>query len=548
MAISFVFGLLLIDLQTFLADETMYVYAGFAISRGEVPYRDIVLAQPPLMYLFYALVISIGGNTLFAARFGFLILHEANILLTFLLFKKLIKDDNAEEIAVGVAILYAVFPGIWGLVYKRSNETLLILFTLLSTYYFVDFLEGRSKLKLMISGVFGGMALMTKMLALFFLPLLFLFSVFGYILVYARKGKEGENMFSRLTRCVKSLIQHSIGEAGIFLLGISVVPLMLLLWLQMQDALQNYYLQTIYWQSIRLPHDLFERVLAIENFLDRFLPLSPIAPITILGFFHTSRAAVHQKKAILALPVWIFLSNFLAMALLLNRVFDQHFLILMPFVLFLDVYGFLCIYQKIRSGLKARSSGSRRLILLIFLIISLFLPLLFSFRHDSSYLSYASSPNVYLKMNEEQPVFQSEVGNYIESVTSGEDRIWVSDGAIAFFAQRLIVPANSSEWPWHSCFAAAIGYFLSPKGEVETGDGTLSVREFLEAWEEKHPRVIIIKRRAGRRPIDYYLWNGRPEFDDYEDSALLRTYVASAYNLNRTFQQDVLEYEVWVRN
>src|SRR4030042_430895 len=51
-----------------------------------------------------------------------------------------------------------------------------------------------------------------------------------------------------------------------------------------------------------------------------------------------------------------------------------------------------------------------------------------------------------------------KIGQYISQITTPDEKIWTSEGAIAFYAQRLIVAANSSDWPIQCAFSDIFAY------------------------------------------------------------------------------------------
>jgi hypothetical protein len=49
--LSIAIRLLVVDVPPFQSDESVNVYAAYAIARGALPYREVALSHPPLGYL-----------------------------------------------------------------------------------------------------------------------------------------------------------------------------------------------------------------------------------------------------------------------------------------------------------------------------------------------------------------------------------------------------------------------------------------------------------------------------------------------------------------
>src|SRR5690348_11855660 len=54
--------------NAFLSDESVYTYAAYAISKGLIPYKEIVLAHPPIGFAVLAPLVSFASGNLLAVR------------------------------------------------------------------------------------------------------------------------------------------------------------------------------------------------------------------------------------------------------------------------------------------------------------------------------------------------------------------------------------------------------------------------------------------------------------------------------------------------
>jgi hypothetical protein len=139
------------------------------------------------------------------------------------------------------------------------------------------------------------------------------------------------------------------------------------------------------------------------------------------------------------------------------------------------------------------------------------------------------------------------IGQYISQITTPDEKIWTSEGAIAFYAQRLIAPTNSSDWPIQCSFSDIFAYDFGTYMGASMKDyknGVVSPEQFVESWEANKIKVIIIIRGNSWVPYpDGLLWSG---FQNYTG---VSEYVQEKYVLNQTFASadESHTYEVWLR-
>jgi hypothetical protein len=133
------------------------------------------------------------------------------------------------------------------------------------------------------------------------------------------------------------------------------------------------------------------------------------------------------------------------------------------------------------------------------------------------------------------------------SITEPGDRIWTSEGSIAFFSQRLIVPPNSSDWPLQAFFSDALAHRWWTYAGDEMKDyklGLATPKQFIEAWKKEDVKVIVIIRGRGWIPYpDELLWNG------YCGLEGVASYIQNYYDLRRAVISPEVGYlyEIWVR-
>ena len=85
----------------FKSDESIYIYSAYAITRGDIPYRSIQLAQPPFIYLILALLINVGNlNLSFLRTF-----KSVMILLTTVLVYIVAKNSGLSHLRSNISLL-----------------------------------------------------------------------------------------------------------------------------------------------------------------------------------------------------------------------------------------------------------------------------------------------------------------------------------------------------------------------------------------------------------------------------------------------------------
>ncbi len=159
-------------------DEAVYVSIGkYIFSFGNAGLFEIL--RPPVLPLFLGFVWFLGFNPVGFGKLISLISHASSVCLIYLLVKETYGEDKA--------ILSSAFFAFTPFVYMYSTKILTGLpsgmFALISLYFF---LNGRSKGKLLLSGIFSGLAFLTRFPA----GLVFGGLVVTLCLKYLRKPEE----------------------------------------------------------------------------------------------------------------------------------------------------------------------------------------------------------------------------------------------------------------------------------------------------------------------------------------------------------------------
>ena len=132
---------LFLDRRPFQSDESLYVYSAYAITKGVVPYREIFLAHPPLMYLIYSVFIRVVGTNFVSLRLCNVVVYLFTIFLTYIMVKLLLeKHQSGGVFALLSAAIYAFYPSYFLLLSTTSLlENILTLFTLSSVVAYIQF-------------------------------------------------------------------------------------------------------------------------------------------------------------------------------------------------------------------------------------------------------------------------------------------------------------------------------------------------------------------------------------------------------------------------
>jgi len=428
--------------------------------------------------------------------------------------KALIRDKKGGKTAMLCASVYAFYPiiVIWSI--PVLAEFLFTLFTLTSAVFYIKSIYSKRKLLMFFAGLFMGLALITKFTAFIFVASIVLFNLI--IFTWRRKHKK------------------MLTDTFLISLGIAV-PLVITLFLLhfYLNSLSQFYIQTLSFQTIRRQMTDMERWSSISFYANSFFPLIVTG---MLGALYLILDARERNDPMIILPVWIYTFNVICLVFL-PTVFLHYFIYLTPYLSFLSIFFFIrafsWIYARGKSETNVEALFKRGIrILPIFLTVLLLIA--------SHVVTQLSTQISYFY---EGPYTKIElyIGNYVKNITNFDDKIWTSEGGIAFFAQRIIVAPNSSKWPMQVLFNDV---FNNTFNDGRKGMGILSPKQFEEAWEKEKVKVIIFIFGAGWVPYpDDLLWNG------FQEQKGVANYVEEKYELKHivTASQVPYVYEIWVR-
>jgi len=152
--VIFVFiGLKLINLTARFGDHNVYFYMAKAVLDGSVPYRDFLLADPPLLVLILAGLRIIFGNFLLLYQILPVLFEAATAFLLFLLLKK-----QGNLFAFFVPLFYLFSFSVLAISDFLTGVQLVMLFSISGIFFW-------KKKMPFLSGVFWAMACLIKLYA-----------------------------------------------------------------------------------------------------------------------------------------------------------------------------------------------------------------------------------------------------------------------------------------------------------------------------------------------------------------------------------------------
>lgn len=494
----------------FQSDESIYAYSAYAISRGVVPYSGIQLAQPPLIYLTLAFLINfVGPNVSFLNLVKALMILLTGILVYIM--TKRMRQFNTHSIVPLLSLgLYSFITFVY--FYTTFMEIFLTFSILLCTIIYVLFVlnrEQHNRPALFLVGILMGVSFMIKYSSLLFSITLFLFNSMWLLLKKERKRA----LIDGILLCIAASIPVVLS-----------IVLITFVW----GSFGQFYFQSLYWQTVRWPMALDQRLYNILLYATKFAPFLILSCIGSFSIYKKTKSLPPLSFAI------IFISNILSLILLFNTFFLHYLYYLSPFLALLSSYGLASTLDYIRNNPSIAKRKLKKMAK--FLIFVTVLTMVIEVGSQIIIVSDFPDDNTH-----------RSIGQYISQITTPEEKIWTSEGAIAFFAQRLIVSANSSDWPVQCFFSDMFAYDFDIYMGASMKDyknGVVSPAQFVESWEANKIKVIVIIRGDDWVPYpDELLWSGFRSYTGVSD------YVQEKYLLNQTFisPDKSHTHEVWIR-
>jgi len=164
-------------------DEGEFAYAGQLILAGEKPYTSMYAMKLPGIYLAYALIEVLFGQSTWAIHFGLLLVNLASILLVFVLARRMTGPAAGVAAAVFFAIL-TLSPTVQGT--QTQAEHFVVFWALLGLLGCVSAETSRPTLWSFLGGLAFGLAFLSKQHG-------FVFPVLGLAFVALRESARWQS-------------------------------------------------------------------------------------------------------------------------------------------------------------------------------------------------------------------------------------------------------------------------------------------------------------------------------------------------------------------
>ena len=293
-------------------DENVYYYMGKLINEGKIPYKNFFYAHPPLHLYLIALIYKIAGFNIVILKLIPLISTLISAFFIFKIAKE--KFDNTEAILSSLLFLFS-YSIMFNSVFSFGIE-IATMFLLIGMYFFMN------KKNYILSGIFFGLASVTRLLSL--VPV---FIIFLIVLLSSKKN----------------FLKLSSGFLIIFLLVNGIFALML----------GNDYLTPVYKFHLLKTWDSQEN---IKEYID-IIKLNWILFLSALLIIF-----VKDKK-----PINIFLLIsiiYLLFLMSLKKLFGFYFITIFPLLALIGGYSIVNLFRQLNFPKK-----SKIFVLIIFFLI-----------------------------------------------------------------------------------------------------------------------------------------------------------------------------------
>lgn len=504
----------LVYFHTLDTDEAIYAQAVFAVTKGYVPYRDVFFAHPPV-YLYLESGVLAASHSLLALRSFNVLLGLATIVLVYYACR-LVYSERTALIACGIYALYplAIFSNKIAFV-----DNGLTFFTTLMVALFLKYLKENKTRYLALSGVFAGVSLMTKYTALLTVGALVLISVFTFL---------------------RKKISHLL----IYLSSALVFPFLVLLALLLTNIWPFFYEQTIHWQAIRFGMPPVEKFWFFVIILFSLSPLLILAGLAIPDNFRDKTWQLFMGLFFIPLATLPFS----------KVVFLQYGFSLIPPLCIVVARGVdrvigtkLSLSANILRIFRFKTIKKKIIHLTDIVLPLLYIVMVFWFSAGFSYgIRWFLVDNV-IGNSESSAAMQDQIylGSYIRNLTKPDDKIWTTEAAIAFFAERMIVEPDSRFWKFQGFFQDVWAYSWTRddyRGPIPGySEGLITLDDIRTAWQTEQPKVILFFESS---LVDQFIWGGIRNACTEQEG--LADYVFANYHLIKI--REFPSVEVWIRS
>jgi hypothetical protein len=424
-----------------MRDDGVFLYFGWRILNGELPYRDIWDHKPPVVYYINALGLALTNSS----RWGIWFLEFIALLLAALIGYYLIKKSFGTISAVLCSFLWLLtLLAIIGGGNLPEVYVLPLQFGALWFAFDID-LPHHSSWRYFLIGFLGAIAFLTKQTTI---------GIWIAIILYItiKRLKNGQ-------------ARRWIHEILFFMIGSFAFLVPMAIFFGVHGALMQFWNDAFYYNFFYVSSatGLLNRLAPLINGIQQLAPLG-LLQISMIGYVFAVILVIYKKDSFGKwLPLIIIgLIDYpieLVLVSLSGETYNHYYITLLPVLtLFAGTVFWVCNLQIIDWGMKNKAKD-----IFVVSIIGIFL--------WSSVGTYINAVSNYKQIGGETAI------TYIESTTSPNDYVllWGAESSINFSAQRRSPTRFVYQYPLYQ-----EGYF----------DGTM-IQEFLADIIKNRPRLII---------------------------------------------------------
>jgi 4-amino-4-deoxy-L-arabinose transferase-like glycosyltransferase len=410
-------------------DESTFILMGQSWVDGFLPYTQLWDLKPPLVFLFFALIIQVFGKSYIAIR----LIGALVIAGTAYFIYEIGKKGANERVGFFSGLIYIYLSSLFGSLQGVMSEHLAMFFFVLA---FWRFLEARGHMGLFLSAVLFGASIMFRLNLAYPVTLLFVY----YLLFSGWRVKE-------------IALKAAVSMAGGFLAPfLTFIPY----WLQG--------IPDIWWNSVILAPLNYD-IPNVGRMLEAAFELSPFILLFLLGIWNRKRLGLFEKEPAKLSWIWVVFVGMLYMLIKSGKVNSHYLIQLFPFII-LPVVAWIgqlkmISFQKVKPFLFA---------------LFLFIPV-------EAYLEYGVIGKRYWEGQSLHNGYGIEVPEYIEEHYEEEVSVFFLDYHIGYWELDQLPPSKIVTHPSNLLRKSNYSFI------EETREGPLEELQYI--LNECKPNLIV---------------------------------------------------------
>ena len=437
----------------FERDEGEYAHPAQMMMKGYVLYGDLYNMKFPGIFLIYAIIMSLFGQTVVGIHLGLLFV---NLLTSYFVYKcgQLLMNNQSGLLAALCFLVLSAGPEVQGAF--ANAEHFVIFFAMWGLWLLLMALRSNLPITFLGAGILLAVSVLMKQHGI-------LFSAFGGVLIITSRLDKGVDL--------KTILKNSAW----YILGLVTPMIIVIIWLLATGVMDKFL-----WFAFDYASSYASSRSVSQN-LDWFL--SRVSKTCSSSFLIWSIAMVGLLISVVYKKNRVFYLSFFAcsfVALSIGMFFRPHY-----FVLVLPSIALLYAHA-IDVGVRKIGKGMRVLCVCGLLIASvgsyIFL--------NRDYFLMNSSEQMSFSVYGQSPFLEAKVvGEYIRDHSSPDDLIAIvaSEPQIFFYAQRM----------------SASGYSMTSYFLHEHALADQMLVEFASEVEASQPEFLVL-------PVGHYTWSGSP--------------------------------------